>query len=250
MQLLDVPFIDMVQYLRPILLIFSFTVIGLMPVAFVQEIPPAPAKVVRYAKTMVLRYDTSGDGVLQPEEWRRMPGTPKAIDLNGNGEVTLEEIVWYLNRFGQDRTIHRTIVRDTREPYRFNPDKMQFFNPVMPRAVAPPPVVNEATIPVSPDDDGVAEIMETHDESLDEDVYEKLLLERQIPSSRPFHVLPEVLRGVPAWFIVMDKNGDGQISLAEFAAPRYLPATMARFKQYDKNGNGFIEPDEVRRPQQ
>jgi len=233
--------------MRTTLFVFSFLLIGLVSAAFAQEIPPAPAKVVRYAKTMILRCDTNGDGVLQQEEWQRMPGTPKAIDMNGNNEITREEIVWYLNRFGQDRTIHRTIVRDTREPYRFHPDRMQFFSPVMPRAVTPPPVVEETTTSAPQGDEGVAKIMATHDESMDEDVYEKLLLERQIPSVRPFHVMPEFLRGVPAWFVVMDKNGDGQVSLAEFAAPRYLPATVVRFKAYDKNGDGLIEPDEVRR---
>jgi hypothetical protein len=230
--------------MKKTLFIFCFVIGGLLPVTFAQGIPPAPAKVVRYARVLMERYDTSGDGVLQREEWVRMPGTPPAIDLNGDGQITHDELVRHFNVYGQDRTIHRTIVRVQQERYVFDPANMQMFSPVMPRTVAPPPAA-----PVSQDpseDDGVEGIMKTHDESIDEDVFEKLLLERQIPSSRPYHVMPEHLRGVPAWFYVLDKNGDGQITLAEFAGPRYFPARVVLFKSLDRNGNGFIEPDEVR----
>jgi Ca2+-binding EF-hand superfamily protein len=47
---------------------------------------------------------------------------------------------------------------------------------------------------------------------------------------------------------MLDKNGVGQVSLAELAAPLFSPSMMALFKSFDKNGNGYIEPDEARNP--
>ena len=61
-------------------------------------------------------------------------------------------------------------------------------------------------------------------------------------------MLQENLQGVPRWFIQRDKNGDGQISLAEFAPTLSLEA-VALFQRLDKNGDGFIEPDEARASQ-
>jgi hypothetical protein len=211
---------------------------------FAQELVSAPAKVVRYARTVIQRYDTNEDGILQREEWEKMPGAPQAIDMNGDGQITQDELVWYFAHYGQSRTIHRTIRVDFSEPYKFDPANLRLLRPVLPTAA--PSVSGAGTSPTS-GDGGAESVMKAHDQTIDDDVYQKLLEERQIPVSRPYHVLPEHLRGVPAWFFVLDKNGDGQISLAEFA-PTLLPATVALFKKLDKNGNGFIEPDEVRKP--
>jgi len=206
--------------------------------------PPAPAKVTRYAATIIQRYDANGDGVLQREEWEKMPGTPQAIDLDGDGQITLDELIWYFMHFGQGRTIHRTVLPDLSEPYRFDPTNLRIFRPVWQRAAmsaAPSTETREAS------DDGIEEFIRTHEQPIDDDVYQRLLEEGQIPAARPYHVLPENLRGVPAWFILLDRNGDGQISLAEFA-PTLAPARVLLFEQLDRKGNGFIEPDEARNP--
>jgi len=206
------------------------------------QTPAPPAKVLRYAATIIQRYDTNGDGVLQREEWERMSGTPQAIDLDGDGQITLDELIWYFTHFGQGRTIHRIVLPDLAEPYRFDPANMRLFRPVWHRAEAQTTPQAE-TQDVS--DDTIEEFMRMHEQPVDDDVFQRLLEEGQIPAERPFHVLPENLRGVPAWFILLDRNGDGQISLAEFA-PTLAPARVALFRQLDRNGNGFIEPDEVR----
>ena len=226
--------------MRRLLLVFCFGLGWLLPVSFAAELNPS-AKVVRYATTMIKRYDTDGDGILQREEWEKMPGTPQAIDLNGDGQITKDELVWYMMQYGQSRTIHRTFFVDLSEPYKFDPANMRIFQPVMPRATAPP--VADTTTQES-SDDAAEKMIDANDKPIDEDAYQKMLEERQIPASRPYHVLPESLRGVPRWFIMLDKDGDGQISMAEFLE-RY-PRAVRLFKQYDKNDNGFIEPDEAR----
>ena len=214
----------------------------LLPVAFAQTPPPPPAKVVRYAVTMIQRYDKDGNGILQREEWENMPGAPRAIDRDGDQQITQEEFVWYFAHYGWGRTIHRTTVRDLSEPYRFDPKTMHFFRPVSPRTDTPQVAGSEVQ---DTSDDAMEEMMKTNAQPIDDEFYQKLLEERLIPASRPYHVLPANLQGVPAWFIILDKNGDGQISLAEFT-PTLAPAMVDHFKRYDNNGNGLIEPDEVR----
>ena len=222
--------------------LFSVGIVCLSSAAFAQE-RAAPAKVSRYATVVIQRYDSNGDGILQQDEWEKMPGTPQAIDLDGDGQITKDELIWYLTHYGKTRTIHRTIMLDLSEPYKFDPANLRLLRPVVQRATAPP--VAEYT-PESTDE-GVEEVMKANEELIDDDIYQKMLEERRVPAARPYHVLPESLRGVPAWFILLDKNGDGQISLAEFA-PTHAPKSMILFKQLDKNNNGFIEPDEVRSP--
>jgi len=225
------------------LFIFCFVFAGLLPTSLAQGLAPTPAKVSRYAQILMQRYDQNGDGILQQEEWEKMPGTPRAIDLNGDGQITMEELTWYLSYYGQSRTIHRTIAVNVAEPYRFNPERMQLFTPVIQRVSAPPASdpVETSEVP----DDNLEEMIKENEQPVDDDVYQKMLEERLIPSARPYHVLPETLRGVPSWFIMLDKNGDGQISLLEFA-PTLNQRRIMLFKQYDKNNDWFITPDEVR----
>ena len=217
--------------------------IGLFPVSLAQERAPAPAKVVRYAKIMIERYDLNGDGILQQDEWEKMSGLPRAIDIDGDKQITQEELVWHLSRYGQSRTIHRPVVSPVYEPFRYDPTNLRFFTPTLPLVSASP--VSDPAATLGESGGGLEEMIQANEQLLDDDVYQKMLEENQIPSSRPYHVLPETLRGVPAWFIMLDKNGDGQISLQEFAPTRDLRAIML-FKKYDTNGNWFIEPDEVR----
>ena len=204
--------------------------------------PAAPAKVVRYATTMLQRYDTNGDGVLQREEWEAIPGTPQAMDVDGNGEITLSELAWYFTQYGRGKTIHRSVVVDLSEPYKFDPAKPRLLIPVLPRPAPAAP-----SIDVPPQEDVTDDLLQANEQPIDEDAYQKMLEDRQVPASRPYHVLPEKLRGVPAWFIRLDKDGDGQISLREFA-PTLSPAAVKLFQQLDKNGDGFISPDEARNP--
>ena len=46
------------------------------------------------------------------------------------------------------------------------------------------------------------------------------------------------MRG-PKWFVRMDKNDDGDVTLKEFLGDK------AEFKKLDANGDGFIEPREA-----
>jgi len=215
----------------------------LLSVSFADP-PAAPAKVSRYAATVIQRYDTNDDRILQQEEWEKMPGTPQAIDLDGDQQITQDELVWYLTHYGYGRTIHRTIRVDLSEPYQFDPANLRLFRPVWQWAGAPS--ASHTGVQESSNDE-MEKIMKANEQPIDDDVYQRMLEERQIPAARPYHVLPETLRGVPAWFVMLDKNGDGQISLVEYV-PTLVPATVRLFKRLDKNDDGFIEPNEARNP--
>lgn len=225
---------------RTLFIHFGITCL-LLPSAFAQT--PAPmAKVARYAVTFINRHDTNNDGILQQEEWEKLPGTPRAIDIDGDGQIALDELIRYFTDYGQGRTIHRTIVIDRSTPVPFNRDNRRLFRPFWQRTDTPSVAPSETQ---EPPDVSMEEMMIANEEPVDDDVYQRLLEERQIPTSRPYHVIPAQLRGVPRWFIILDKNGDGQVTLAEFA-PTLAPATVKNFERFDKNGNGIIEPDEVR----
>jgi hypothetical protein len=56
----------------------------------------------------------------------------------------------------------------------------------------------------------------------------------------PHERLPKEL---PDWFKTRDADGDGQISMAEFAAD-WTPAKVAEFLRLDLNNDGIITPDE------
>ena len=230
--------------MKKTLLVICLAITWLLPMAFVSaQLPPAPPKVVRYAEIMIQRLDRNGDGVLQREEWERMPGTPQAIDLDGDGIITRDELIWFLTHYGHYRTIHRTRMVDLRERHRFDPENLIHVQPVWQRPAAPP-AVREETVQDLPEDSAEA-IMRAHEEVVDDEVYQRMLEERQIPAARPYHVLPERLQGVPAWFIMLDRNGDGQISLQEFA-PTLNLRMVALFQRLDLNNDGVICPDEAR----
>ena len=66
------------------------------------------------------------------------------------------------------------------------------------------------------------------------------LADQQLERSR---ILPPEL---PAWFVELDRDGDGQVSLAEFAE-ELTDEKWAEFSAYDTNNDGFLEQAEILR---
>jgi Ca2+-binding EF-hand superfamily protein len=56
----------------------------------------------------------------------------------------------------------------------------------------------------------------------------------------PIERLPE---GLPDWFARNDVNGDGQISMSEYAHT-WTSSKAAEFARYDLNSDGIITPEE------
>jgi hypothetical protein len=60
-----------------------------------------------------------------------------------------------------------------------------------------------------------------------------------------FHTGAELRpKGLPDWFIEKDTNGDGQITMAQFATD-WTPELVAKFARYDLNHDGIITAEEV-----
>jgi Ca2+-binding EF-hand superfamily protein len=207
--------------------------------------PTVPGKIIRYAAHFMQRYDRNADEILQREEWNSISGSPQAIDLDGDGQITLPELVRYFALYGQTRTIHRSVTVDLAEPYKFDPSKLKLLKPVLQQPAAPPIESAKDQPPTAAD--LTEETMKLDDQIIDNATYEEVLTNRQIPAERRYYTPPETLRGLPAWFYIRDKDGDGQVSLLEFA-PSLSPASLALFGQLDKNGDGFLQPEEVRKP--
>jgi hypothetical protein len=184
-----------------------------------------PAKVRRYAERLLHRYDANGDGKLQADEWGKMHGNPQAADGNRDRIITLEELTNYIAAFGRN---HR----------------MGLANPVIgwdPRSGSGtetggrPGVTPDGPQPNSPD--GV-------NKTASSDAGVPPAAGKPSAQTTTFYVPKSRLSpGLPDWFLRRDLDGDGQVSLAEFA-PNPTQADLEEFARYDRNGDGFITAKE------
>jgi Ca2+-binding EF-hand superfamily protein len=189
-----------------------------MPRAGADAIAP---KVRRYAEHLLHRYDNNGDGRLQPDEWSKMHGKPEAADGNRDRVITLDELTKHIAAFGQNR-------------------RVRLENPSS----------GWGTIPVSgvdtPAREGPASegLPSNGPEDLGKTPASDAMLEpgsgTQPRPGTTFHV-PKSRRpaGLPDWFLRRDANGDGQLSLSEFAS-HATQTDLEEFARYDKNGDGFV----------
>ena len=176
-----------------------------------------PAKVRRYAERLLRQYDRNGDGVLQPEEWSKMLGKPGTIDVNGDRSITLDELTRHIMAYGEQRRINLANLG-----VGSNADASATpVGDVEPDG-APPGGPAEGKGALS------AGALDAERESAGK------------PRESTFYVRPSRLPpGLPEWFVRRDLNGDGQLSLSEFA-PNPTQADLEEFARYDKNGDGFI----------
>ena len=216
---------------------------------------PLSAKILRYTERMIRKYDTNANGRLEFDEWfGKMPGKPQLIDLNGDGVLTLDEIASYIEQFSRGRTIHN--------PY---PLQQLIDNRMIPEQARPGGIFRPITQPIPirqiPETQSIAERPSLSDEELAEEVQKSgeatdengtpvdndenasSFQGRMPPGQTRRYAAPTA--GLPAWFIQRDLNGDGQVSLYEFCAPNFTNEDLARFAALDRNGDGFIVPDEL-----
>lgn len=222
------------------------------------NVPAVSGKVVRYAIALIQRYDTDANGTLHREEWMKMQGNPQAIDLDGDTIITLNELVRFFAYYGRNRTIHYP---NPPRPYlqtQADDNQHRYFKPItistQPKLEEMP--AGEDTAASKPENQNrvhdinremTEELLAENDEPIDDQVYEEIIAGRQTPLLRKYYTASKSLRGVPVWFLIRDLNGDGQVSIREFS-PKLEAATLAIFGRQDKDGDGFITPDEVRKP--
>lgn len=188
-----------------------------------------PVKVIRYVRRLVKKYDRNGDGKLQPAEWSKMQGNPRLADSNHDGLITREELTGRVVQYGRYRRIR---------PLRGSYWDDAVLEPLL-QATTEPDAADAPDGRPSPAGDhrpGPAPDSPT-DPSSDEEVRRE---------SR-FVVPPSALpKGLPDWFVPRDTDGDGQVTMAEFA-PRASSRELERFAWYDTNHDGVITAEECLR---
>lgn len=193
----------------------------LLPTGHLTAQTPVPAKVHHYAQRLIQRYDRNGDGQLQEEEWQRMRGQPARMDANGDGVVTLDELTQWIVAFGAQRKLRlvQAVAGETASADRPSGEEAKTDDdPGAPSEQAKPS--SEASAP--PQQAGA---------------------KAPVRQGR-FHVSAKRLPpGLPPWFLQRDANGDGQITLSEFA-PKATAEDRREFSRYDRNGDGVITPQE------
>lgn len=194
--------------------------------AFGQPSAPVPVKVLRYAGHLVEKYDADGDGRLQPEEWRKMDGDPAAADRDGDGLIGVEELARYIADYGAVRRIR--LMPSAAEAAERSPSLLSEG-----LAASGPAGRSGQTVAKSPDGPG------------DDPAAIPSIDSPGVMSQRRFTVNPSRLPpGLPAWFLRLDSDGDGQLTQSEFA-PTGSPSALQEFDTYDHNGDGIITAKEA-----
>jgi hypothetical protein len=213
--------------------------------------PPVSGKVIRYVTRLMQHYDGNADNMLQEDEWKKMPCAPQAMDIDGDRNITLEEMLRFTAIYGQDRTIHRPIPVDRYFQPQMISAQFLLFKPVSPPPLDVQPQKQDKSDVIGQtnpaEKDLTEKTMEKDEIPIDDATYEEIAANRQVSVLKKYNAAPETLRGVPAWFLLRDQNGDAQVSLKEFAPMLSAPA-LALFGRFDLNGDGFITPDEIRTP--
>lgn len=207
---------------------------GGAPVVPLQTVP---LKIVRYAQRVVQAYDRDGDSRLQSAEFQAMAGQPSQADADRDGVITVEEFARYVAEYAQKHTLR--------------------LSPLAGQPATLPPVFTPSHVaegggaePSSPDK---SESATTPAKASPVSVPGGQAAE-ETPDIPPgprretkFYVSPKRLpAGLPDWFLQRDQDGDGQLTLAEFA-PKPTPAQLAEFARMDTNRDGLVTARECQR---
>ena len=167
------------------------------------------AKIDRYAKSLLQQYDTSGNGVLEKEEWSKMTARYAASDANDDGVITARELAIKIGNFSQQsRTLSKrsntSERRSSRESRRRETSRRR----------------NRRDREQEPSEKKSYRFLTATERLADS------LSDRQQES-----------------FVKLDRNGDGQIAMAEFATV-WSDSKVKEFNQLDRNLDGLVTPQE------
>lgn len=195
-------------------------------IALAQTVPP---KVHRYAERLLRRYDLNRDGRLDASEWRKMHGNPQTADGDKDRTITLGELTDHILQFGRHRRLTLGLPS-------FDPEGSSQVEGDQ-----------DTSRSASPDNGVGLEKAGKVDGGPSGDEPSKPLAARSGQPNSTFYVPRSRLpAGLPEWFLRRDADGDGQLSLAEYA-PKPSQADLDEFARYDLNGDGFITPKEYLR---
>jgi hypothetical protein len=210
---------------------------------------PVPVKVERYAQRLFDRYDTNRDGVIDAVERRQMQGNPAMIDYSADGEISLEELAAYTADFGRHRRMRLTgtMVEEAVA------DLPPLYIPTAQReAMAAAQAAAQQTsqqaqaVPVALVDETGQTANDTAaggPEAEVDDEPEQPQPAANPASSKRFVTPRSRQAGLPGWFLASDNNGDGQVTVAEYA-PSSEKSRLAAFARFDRNKDGVLTAQE------
>lgn len=222
--------------------------------------PALPLALRFYCRYFLTKYDKNGDGSLQRQEWEDVVDGAQAIDLDGDWVLTEQEILFYLARYAKDRTVaNPKPVQATRRPNMIVEKAEQKV--LIRTASAAPKLASQEELDEELNAPQTAEELDAlSDEEFmnlftegnaamesvdDSELLDVLLTDMDESSVREYAPAPADMLGVPVWFIARDVNGDGQLTLREFA-PNLSPSAIAQFGKLDANADGFITSAEIK----
>ena len=198
------------------------------------------AKLQRYARRVVKKFDRNGSGALEASEWASLPGNPRKIDQNGDGVITVDELAAYLAKYAR---LHPLQTEETAWQHLPQPPAV-IFQPATP---ADQPRANAAGGPAATPAQGDDEFSPGPSPAAKKRSPDEQKGTEAARRARKYYVAPSTLpRGLPDWFMERDTDGDGQLTIGEFA-PDGSAAQRRLFAEYDQNGDGVITPEEVMR---
>ncbi|MDR1383755.1 MAG: hypothetical protein LBJ67_07920 [Planctomycetaceae bacterium] len=228
---------------------------------------PLSPKMLRYTEHLIAQYDTNGNGKLEIDEWyEKMSGSPQVMDLNGDNILTLDELANHIEKFSRWRTIHnpyplQQLIANQVISVQENTDSL--FRPLIKNVST----LKSSIVDTSNDSETLNNILSREQAATDEEIEvgkneitenetetstnsaeksqsgENYLTGKIPPAQTRKYAAPT--QGLPTWFVRCDLDGDGQVSLYEFASPGFTNESVARFGRLDKNADGFITSNEL-----
>jgi len=209
-----------------------------------------PEKVKRYVIRLMDHHDQDKDGALSREEWASMSGTPQVIDLDADGTITLSELTYHVADYGlnyEARILARYAALRSgggATDSATDGQALAVFRPVSPPSIA---VLGGAS-PSSESAEGDPDASDAESTGYSEIAVSEAvdqLLDSRDPWSRKYNLPPEQLQGLPAWFLMKDVDGDGQVTMLEFS-PNVRMNELAQFGALDRNRDNLLTSDECR----
>ncbi|MCS7305135.1 MAG: EF-hand domain-containing protein [Thermoguttaceae bacterium] len=197
-------------------------------------------RVREYAQSLFRQYDANKNGILEREEWQQMRGSPEKADRNNDGRITLEELT------------HRELERNqlalsgsssstSSSGSSGSSSSGSGSGPGTSSTWTSSSLSSSSSSGSSSRPSGSGSTWSGSPRSSSS----------SSRSSQPVRVrfltpLERLPKGIPDWFIQKDADGDGQVSMAEFAS-EWTDAKAAEFQKYDLNNDGLITPQECLR---
>jgi EF hand len=169
-----------------------------------------PLKITRYAMTILKKYDSNQNGQIDHEEWSKMPVSPAEADINQDKVITLNEIAFRIANYGRSIRIRLRLV-------------------------------SENVVAIPPSEEEKADRL-TDENSEEDDNKEPAPVKRRRDTK--FYVSKSRLpSNLPAAFVNRDNDGDGQLTLREFAE-NPTKVQIRQFQKLDLNRDGLVTAKE------